>query len=293
MVPVLLALAGCAAPVCKPRPIALVPLRFNRNQPIFDGVLNGVPVPMLFDTGAEYSVITPETGAMIKVRAPINSLEIMLGAGGVVFAPAVTIKRFQMGIATGSAFSFKVLRLATLGARPTQRIGGLIGNDVFHNYDLDLDFPHDHALLIDTTSCAGVVPWDGVLRPVRFQRGLNGGVLVHAQVDGRPALATIDTGATNTVMSSWLFNRLRLAAGHPVVLGKSHGVGAGAQQFRVTIYRLRTLSVGGVVMSDPVIAVGGNSGVLRSLLILGEDFIHRHQIYISYPRRILYVRAAR
>lgn len=287
------ALAGCAAPreACKPQPIALVRMHFIHNEPVFNGVMNGARVPMLFDTGAQGSLVTPRVVQRLRIPVFYNRNIKLYGAGGFTRAPMAKVVRFQMGVAVGTSFTFHVAQLEDRRKPGLRSLGGVIGDDVFQNYDIDLDFPHDQALLIDTASCSSVVPWSGPLHPVRFRRARNGAAEVPVLIDGRRVTALLDTGAAGTVMSRGMFDRLGLGRDHPVVIRHGHGTGVGARRFRITVYRLHTLAVAGVVWRDPVIAVGSDIGEMGSFILLGENFIRQHEIYISYPRRLLWVRA--
>ncbi len=295
----LVLLAGCTAsdPVCKPTPIALMQVHFFHNEPVFDATMNGKAVPMMFDTGSEISVITPQTVARLHIPRLHSRFMTLIGPGGSVRTSEAFVKQFQMGVAVGVGFKFPVV---TLADRHTglARIGGAIGEDVFHNYDVDIDFPHRQAFLISSRHCQVVIPWNGALHPVHFRIAHDGAAEFPITMNGHRVEAIFDTGSSGnlgssgTLMNRSLFNDLGLNSDHPQKIREAHGLGIGGYGFHVAVYRLHDAEIGGVVWRHPIVGVGGDSGEMGSVVIVGESFIRHHEIYISYPRRTLYVRAA-
>ena len=288
-------LSGCASggPVCKPEPIALVQIHFIHGEPVFDATMNGKTVQMMFDTGAEVSLITPQTVARLHIPVFYNHTMMVFGAGGSVGTSDAVVKQFQMGVAVGTTFKFPVVSLANRHVPELARIGGLIGEDVFHNYDVDIDFPHNQALLIDTRHCHTVIPWSSALHPVRFHTAPNGSAEFPISLNSHRVEAIFDTGAGGLAMSRSEFNALGLNADHPQKIAEIHGLGVGGPAFGITVYRLRDATVGGVAWHHPIVDVGGQIGEIGSFVLIGENFIRDHEIYISFSRRMLYVRAAR
>jgi predicted aspartyl protease len=258
--------------------------------PVFYATMNGEPVRMLLDTGAGVSIITPATARAAKLPPYPHHDMRLSGLGGEVYVHTVTVRNFRIGTAAGFVFHFPVVRIFGTSNPLHGAIDGIFGADILRNYDVDLDFPTHQVILMAVNHCVVTAPWRGA-HPVRF-RVLRGGQIVFPiTINHRPVIALLDTGSSDNIMLASLFRASGLSATRPKFLRPLTGHGIGGRVFKNKLYGFNTASIGGMTVNHPVIAVGGQSP-LGSRVIIGESFIRRHEIYISYATRTLYIRPA-
>lgn len=280
-------LAGCAAGGCKPKPVALLSTLTGPDVPIVHSTMNGTRVPTLIDTGGMFSSVSPAVAASLNLPVAANRTMRIRGAGGGDFTSVATVNSFSLGASRGSRILLPVLGLGPHQVADGHRLGALIGEDILGNYDLDIDLPAHQVFLIDTFGCRDIVPWNGARPPLRFSRAANGAPVVPATLDGRKLRAMVDSGAGMSLMPRRVFVASGLAAEHPALAGERQFYGAGGLRLKVRLYRFQNLTVNGVVWHDPLIGVGGTDPGVD--LLLGGNFLARHEIYIANNRQELFV----
>jgi predicted aspartyl protease len=110
------------------------------------------------------------------------------------------------------------------------------------------------------------------------------------QINGHPVNALLDTGATNTVLSPGTFARIGRHGPRPHRLCTHSSTGIGAHHAKVTAYRLHSLSVGGVRLTHPLATVLHHAVLPFGLVVLGENFIRSHELFIDHQTNTLYIR---
>src|SRR5262249_38061454 len=84
-----------------------------------------------------------------------------------------------------------------------KEIAGLLGADILSNYDVELDFGADKMTLLSPDHCPGkVIYWNPqavAVVPIQVTRG--GDIVFPVTLDGKPVNATLDTGASDTVVN--------------------------------------------------------------------------------------------
>ena len=99
--------------------------------------------------------------------------------------------------------------------------------------------------------------------------------------DQGPFRFLLDTGASNTILSKKIGDRLKLRGGKPHLLTTAGG------QVEVTLRNVRTLQVGEARLKELEIAVS-DFGLLQELQvdgILGGDYLRRFKVYIDYEKQ--------
>ena len=291
-------LAGCAMPVsrCTIAPVAFMDISFLHHAvPVFDAAINGRPVRMLIDSGAGISALTPNAAEAADLPRFGGHEMRVSGLGGTFFAPMVTVRNFRIGNANGFVLHFVVTPIfgawQPFSDAARNAVAGIFGADILRNYDVDLDFPDHHVLLLKVTGCGDAAPWAGA-RPIRFDLIGNGQIIFPITVEGRPMQALLDTGSSLNQMPASLFRDSGLEATGPEHVGSGTGHGIGGRTYRSDVYRFRTASIGGVAVDGPIFTIGGESPA-GDYALVGERFIRQHEIYISYQTRTLYIRPAR
>jgi predicted aspartyl protease len=118
------------------RPLLLVEVEVNGHGP-FNFVL---------DTGASFSVITPDTAKAAGVRSTGKS-PTAVGAGGFVKASLAKLKTLRLGTRTARNLGVAMMSLDEVEKRLGVRIDGLIGYNFLKNYVVTINYPERRLFL--------------------------------------------------------------------------------------------------------------------------------------------------
>ncbi len=302
LAPVLCALAGCtaaapAASVPAPPPVlaagcpvqraAILPSTLPRGSPLVQARVNGAPVMLLVDTGAEGSLLTTSAVARLGIPMEPGRTVRLLGAGGRVAGGVAMLRQFTLGsivlqdqaIAVGPSFPTQN------GAPP---VDGILGADLLTHFDVEFDLPRGRIVLWRVGPCTGdpgTPPpgYDAI--PLRRVRGSR--MLLIASVDGRAVSALIDSGAQVSVIPPQTADYLGV---DPRRLGRP-AAGRGLDQRALPVWRLRfaSLRVGAETIRDPLIDIAAVQ-LPEEAMLLGDDWLDRHQVWLSYATNQLFVR---
>ena len=285
-----LALAGCAAQTaCQPKPIALLTISFRHGEPVFPARIDGKPATMLFDTGAVLSSISPAGVKQFGLPVIFDRHLTLHGVGGSARNALVQVQSLTFGGAVAGGLRMPIVRAPVAHRRGQNAVSGAIGNDILAHYAVDIDFPEHQVFLLKTHYCSIIKPWSGRAVMVHFSLADNNAIEFPMLIDGHRVTAMLDTGSTHTVLSPSTFAHVSdngLDAKH---LGTHFGHGIGAHAVRVNAYRLDTFNIGGVRLNHPVVAVLPHAVFPFGIVILGEDFIRRHELFIDHQTDTLYI----
>lgn len=280
-------LGGCALqPTCTTQPATTLDVRFPTGAlPVADASLNGVSVPMVIDTGASASFVTPQAvhrvGLAVSKKADIPGY----GAGGPTRSRTAEIKDFRLGPHLHGRISMPVTGLADRATAREVYLGGAIGNNVLGQFDLDIDLAQSRITLAPPNACGkpDIKASTQKTSPhrIHYRRAVTGSPEFPVTVDGIRFEAILDTGSTRTVMPRSLFEKSGLAAHAVGPIAKIGTLSAGAKRVIMSFYRLHRAQIAGIDWPDPVIAVGGDSGRIGDFLIIGNDFTRYHRITID------------
>jgi clan AA aspartic protease (TIGR02281 family) len=141
---------GAVAPAwadCKFMKVSDFEVSFAGNRPLIDGVINGEPVKMLFDTGAVQSLLWRAEAEKLGLRSlGIDGLR-MVGVGGSSKAAMARIRELRFG-----TFKSKDIRVLVTG-EGEKEFGFLIGQDVFSRFDVEFDLAHRRITLFLAEGC--------------------------------------------------------------------------------------------------------------------------------------------
>ncbi len=208
---ILFLLSGCAAgSSCQlSPPITLQTYYALHSEPIVLATLNGTPAALFLDTGSQMSILTPE---MVKSASlpetAINPSEQFYGLAGGVAAKQTMVQEFGLGDSVGMQMQFPVIELfdRQTETADANAIDGILGADVFANYDLDLELADGKAVLSNANRCSKVMPpWTGNANAIPIQVE-SGRVYFPVKIEGRDFTALLDTGLQGRAYPSKIFN---------------------------------------------------------------------------------------
>ena len=259
---------------------------------LVDVTLNGTPARMVLDTGAQQTSVTPEIVAALHLRRD-RRRSLLVGIGGSDVTRNALVDRLDIGGVQFSQLSVGVTRLTRLGTTADTQPAGLIGADVLHAYDLDIDLP-DRAITFYRPDDCGPAqpPWPGNAEALPATISGRRLVLVSVALNGGDITALFDTGAGMEIVSRNTALNVGVYADDMDRGHAGRGVGAGAHEFDSRLQNFASLRVG----SDLFRNVAMNIVDFRQDrvdMLLGNGYMRTRRFYLSYAHNALFVQRPR
>jgi predicted aspartyl protease len=295
-----------AASGCALEPIDEWPVRQVGNRLIVDGAANGQRVAIMLGTGAQQSVMLRSAAERLNLHRDWVRGFPLFGLGGESRAEAVTVTDFQVG-----RFAFRGWQLQV---PIDQHLGDdfdvVLGEDFFSALDVEFDLAHNAVRLFTPRGgCDGVslAYWaaEGANEvPMERVFGAHPQILLPVKIDGQPAQALLDTGATVSVLASRDARRVGLTPASPGVVAAAKLDGIGEERVDVWVGPLPSFSVGDETIVDVTMRFADIYGNVKYLLtgsriphglgaeqpmLLGVDFLRAHRILVAHSQRKIYL----
>lgn len=281
------AIAMVAAPVraaaqdCRPERRAEIAESPMGNVPVVTVRVDGRPADLLFDTGAERTILTPAAASRLGIVAHYEYARHMRSIGTAVSGGTAKLANFVVGGMTTRGFRVLVgsVSLPVVDGRP---LDGLLGADFFDDFDVDIDLANRRVLLYAPQSCPSEAPaWGEPYTTIAANRSLHDRLFFPVALDGHRLAALIDTGAQLTALDASSAAAMGVTgaelAHDPVTTLR----GAAAEIVKSHAHRFMRLDIAGQVVRDPVIMVAP-LGLQDADLVLGADFLRGHRVWLSY-----------
>lgn len=284
-----LALAGCssAPPNCTIHQVARLDLHETSGLPIVEVRINGQPVKMIADTGAQRSLLTEAAAKRLHLPRDVGRFSQTVGVGGSTTEWDVTLDQLVIG-----GVKFPVDRMAVSGFSIPSRDGdgpeGLLGADILLGFDMDIDFSASAITLYSARRCPEAKPpWQRPAILITAYRKQDR-ILIPLRLDGLDARGLLDTGAERTTIGSSLAERLGVTDGimqpDPVILQS----GTGPASVTSHLHRFHSLTIGPAVSFNPTLPVlSSNFGIGDALV--GQDFLKGRRVWISFGTNQVFV----
>ena len=243
----------------------------------------GKQVKMLLDTGGYMSSVSPRVARELGLATRHVGI-VQYDVAGKPIDQTVDVRDFRLGTLKASSLEFMV-------GEPPSGTDGVLAPNILQAYDVELDFPRKKLSLISPDHCKGqVVYWPNTaVAAVPMRITETGHIVFRMQLDDQRVQAMLDTATQRTTLSTSAASRLfNINASMPT-------------------YRFKTLSVEGITVNNPEIALASNitrapttraSGLLSSDerrdtpdLLLGMSTLKHLHVYIAYKERMLYITA--
>ena len=287
------AIAMVAAPVraaaqdCRPERRAEIAESPMGNVPVVTVRVDGRPADLLFDTGAERTILTPAAASRLGIVAHYEYARHMRSIGTAVSGGTAKLANFVVGGMTTRGFRVLVgsVSLPVVDGRP---LDGLLGADFFDDFDVDIDLANRRVLLYAPQSCPSEAPaWGEPYTTIAANRSLHDRLFFPVALDGHRLAALIDTGAQLTALDASSAAAMGVTgaelAHDPVTTLR----GAAAEIVKSHAHRFMQLDIAGQVVRDPVIMVAP-LGLQDADLVLGADFLRGHRVWLSYASHLVF-----
>ena len=252
--------ADTAAPTCTQTPLATLALTRTMDGAITVGADVGGPHALQFsiDLGSDASFIRDDVAAALKLRRIGVSDSRMLFLGGQQVRERAVISGIKLGGAAADDVRAYVGPASSL-ADPfsPMQAAGLLGHDLFKQFDVLLDLGHNTLTLYAHTSCKNPL----AATVVDFKLN-DGRIEFPVSLDGQDLTAELRTGVCCSVMSTMLAHKLfGLGPTSPGVSAEPAGLSA-EPTFQ---YAFHKLTLGKATIANPQITLVDVGGDLHKL----------------------------
>jgi predicted aspartyl protease len=198
--------SGAADAACDLVQIAQTPLELKNHIFVVPVTLNGHAIGMLLDTGAQKSLLGEAAVRRLNLARDPQSITSLMGLSGTSAHPDVRIDSMSIG-----AVALSIDRLAVNSFGGHQPFDGILALDILRDYDLDIDGPKRVLTLYRIRRCAPApLPWDEPAAPIAGFSTRTGWPKVPFKLNGVEGTGFLDTGASNTMITPQMAQRLGL-----------------------------------------------------------------------------------
>jgi predicted aspartyl protease len=292
-------LGGCAAGdpgvraasgFCELVRLAEIPVETYGSMLFVRAAIQGTPVLLLVDTGAERTLLTEAAVDRLHLPRDYQHATRTYGIGSPTASWDATLPdgltlggtRFPLDEITVGRFN--IMNVVGRAA------DGLLGADVLLAYDIDLDMADRRLTLYrPRAACPGALPpWHEPYTSLAGVVTRHDRLLVPFKLDGVAGMGVLDTGAQLSSISIRMAERLgleeeALAADRTVM---AHG--AAPDQIVVRIHRFHELQVGPAVMHWPTLPVVPMTDGMGDAL-LGANFLEGRRVWVSLATNRVFI----
>ncbi|MBC6982311.1 aspartyl protease family protein [Caulobacter sp. 17J80-11] len=258
---------------------------FNGNRIYIPAAVNGTPVQVLLDSGAEATVLDKRFAEKLGLKT-VGELPAE-GTGGSSTAALATGVDVVIGDMTLKNLTVAIIDLSEVEKRIGRPMPVILGKEAFNQLAVDIDFASHRIAFHDPAKL--VPPPGAVAVPVKEVGGLRA---VEVSVEGRPpVLLDFDIGnGSPLLLYSSFWEPQKLMDGRPASKALAGAIGGAREQGMVTV---KSLSFGGVEFRDipTVLSTPGAAAVDsdRTFGNLGLPVISRFRLITDYPKDTLYL----
>jgi clan AA aspartic protease (TIGR02281 family) len=267
-----------------------VPLRHAHGNIFATTYLNDQPTNMIFDTGAAETLLNKTTASRLALEL-VRLPGYQVGIGGIQRSYGFTARSYRIGRLSGKNFFLRASDLGIGGGGTS--VDGLLGDDFFAAYDVDLDLWRGRAVLYKplTNGCTKpTTALDGDLYvvPMEWPTNINDHEpRIRVRIDGKSLIAIVDSGSGGTAIFrdsarriGLDINRLTADKSFPV-----QGIGPGA--VRAVRHVMAPIEFGGLTIHPMPVAILDQHSLPDADMLLGLDFLSRVHAWFSFSSRTL------
>jgi predicted aspartyl protease len=246
--------------------------------------IGGRSIDLLVDTGGVYSMLTEATVASLGLRKQEFTSGIYFKMfGGKRIDRFVEAHDVLFGGLKAERLNFLVMPDEMMPSN----LGGTLAPDVLRAYDVDFDFGARKFSLFSQDHCEGkVVYWTKDYAVIPFEIDESGHISLPVMLDGKELRVGLDTGASRSTMTlEWAESLFGFDETTP-------GVTRVGRQMPHLIYPFKTMTFGGVTVTNPDIELVSEDNAHMRVAILGLGVLRKLHLYIAYKERKLYVSPA-
>ena len=288
---------GTAYAACEVHERTVVPFTWEQGHLMVPLMVNDVAARFVLDTGAERSLVTPESVRRLGLSLDPWVGTVLRGVGGIVEHPNADPRSLALGGVPLRRRTITQDTSLTVGALPAAADGdavdGLLGRDFLSPFDLELDMHARRLTLYSVMGCAGrFLPWPMPYETIQAEMPMTNALVFPITLDRTRLAALLDTGSFASMVTLRGARRLGLA---PSMLSADptaplHGVGRRPpEMFR---HQFTTLQIGTETIPNPTLWVAPIRVTPIVDALLGAEWLARQaRVWISFTTaQIFFVR---
>jgi tetratricopeptide (TPR) repeat protein/predicted aspartyl protease len=277
-----------AAAACRLLKVAELPVTMDGFQPTVPVKMNGAAAQMIADSGAFYSVVTPEAAKRLhlRVRAAPSGFFIQ-GVTGSVTPSIGVADTFGIAEATLKGVEFLV------AGEGFEGIDGFLGQNVLGVFETEYDLANGVIRLFHADGCgdAMLAYWAkdvGVsVLPIASMSSTSKDIAGQAQVNGRPIRVILDTGANRSGLKLGAARSLGLSVDAPGAHYAGGVRGIGQRTVDSWIVPVDSFSIGDETIKNTQLRVAREE-LEGGDMLLGADFFLSHRVLVAPHQRTVY-----
>ena len=271
--------------------VAALPVKYAGDalEPTIPGTVNGKPVRMLMDTGADLSALTQGFAEKLDLNLQSTGRWVS-GIGGDARLYDARIDEMTVGPTRAGVTTMRVI--GAMGRKPSFDV--VVGAPFLLQADLEMNLAareikffrpqncKDSFLAYWTDAHVTVVPYSW-----RYTTGPNPHFTV--ELNGHVLDAMIDSGAATTVIELGAARRAGLRLDAPDVKKLGDLAGIGESQVAHWSAHFDKLAIGDETIIDARIGVMESQGNRSVDILLGRDFLRSHRVLFAKSQKKLYI----
>lgn len=281
----LTALSGAqpAAAKCSIAKVAELPVTMAGLRPLVAVKVNGQDTMLMADSGAFYSILTPQAAKRLGLKVEAMPFGYRLsGATGDLSTGVTKVKAFGIGPSTVPNIEFLVA-----GGEIGAEAAGVLGQNVLGAFDVEYDLANGVIRLFKTRDCgktmlaywAGQAPVSIV--DIRKTSAADPHIIAPVLLNGVRLQALFDTGAPTSVLTLSGARRAGIRPDSPGVTPTGQSGGLGRQLVDNWIGLFDSIEIGGIKVLRTKLRFGAVQ-LGEADMLLGDDFFLSTRVFISY-----------
>lgn len=256
--------------------------------------IDGGPVRLVLDSGAERSVLSGDAVARLGLKLDAWTATSVRGIGGLTRHRDAQVGELLLGTIGLSRPLGPVRSLPVVPTLPGVRIDGLLGADLMSGFDIEvagggLRVAFHRAAGCDAATIGEALPWAEAVLPSEAVRA--GLFVVPVTVAGRTLRALVDTGSEITVLDDRAATALGIRSTVPAPAGTAQGVGPASVTLRLADAGTLTVATrdGGVLALGAGPLWVGRLPATGFDLLVGMDRLRALHLWLSHATRAVFL----
>ncbi|WP_186455748.1 pepsin/retropepsin-like aspartic protease family protein [Nitrospirillum pindoramense] len=282
---------------CHLQKVAELGVRLDDGRPEVDGALNGQPIRVALSTGSSKTTLTEAAAQRLGLEVtPLPMAHRVLTPGrGVREIGSASVESLTVG---GWQADHLSLQVVAVGAGNVDLV---LGQDVFSQADVELDFAHNAVRFFQPHGCEGVplAYWADTYAEAGMQyaqdprRRFSNRIWV--RLNGHEFLARLSTGTRYSTLSDTIAHQQGVYEGDPGVTKLAMIGPQDSEKYPLSVGTFNSLAIGDETLNNVKLRFTRFNPDFRSDLgrhtwglILGMDFIRSHRIFIANSQDKIY-----
>lgn len=272
--------------------VATLPLRYlgASFHPAVDGAINGLPSPMLIDTGSDRTYLTPRASKRFGLVLGMTGRSVN-GMGGASRIYRARVDEFVVGPTRASRRIMNVI--GETGMQP--EFDAIVGADFLFQADFELSLAEKALRFFRGANCAdshlGYWSENTYAVPMTGHFGESRNQTFEVELNGVKLDAIIDSGAASSFVFDSAARKAGVRTDAPGTLKTQDSVGIGSERLARWSAVFATIKIGGETIRDAELGISAipAEGRIHADILLGADFLRTHRVLFANSQKKLYI----